>query len=112
MLKLQKKNFFYYFLILLPFTYLVGIVITEVFVFLITLFFLINNRDFQLDKSSNYKYFTPIDSIGKDEVLVSRIRQDNAANNILNFWIVSDNLKKGAALNAVQIAEKYIEYYL
>ena len=54
MLKPQKKNFFYYFLILLPFTYLVGIVITEVFVFLITLFFLINNRDIAYFKDKKF----------------------------------------------------------
>lgn len=54
MLKLQKKNFFYYSLILLPFTYLVGIMITEVFVVLITLFFLINNRDFAYFKDKKF----------------------------------------------------------
>ena len=63
------------------------------------------------NKASKHSFFTPIDCIGKDEVLVSRIRQDTA-NNILNLWIVSDNLKKGAALNAVQIVEKYIENYM
>ena len=63
------------------------------------------------DRTSEYSYFTPIDCVGRDEVYVSRIRQD-VANNILNLWIVSDNLRKGAALNAVQIFEKYIESYL
>ncbi|MSO13828.1 aspartate-semialdehyde dehydrogenase [Rickettsiales endosymbiont of Trichoplax sp. H2] len=63
------------------------------------------------NKTSKYDFFTPIDCMGKNEVLVSRIRQDTT-NNILNLWIVSDNLKKGAALNAVQIAEKYIENYI
>ena len=63
------------------------------------------------DRSSEYDYFTPVDCVGKDEVFVSRVRQD-IANNILNLWIVSDNLIKGAALNAVQIFEKYVENYL
>ena len=63
------------------------------------------------DRSSEYNYFTPVDCLGKDEVLVSRVRQD-IANNILNLWIVSDNLRKGAAVNAVQIFEKYVEDYL
>ena len=51
---------------------------------------------------------TPIDVEGKNEVLVSRLRQGLSSNNILNFWVVSDNLLKGAALNAVQIA-KFVE---
>ncbi len=51
---------------------------------------------------------TPIDVEGKDEVLVSRLRQGLSSKNILNFWVVSDNLLKGAALNAVQIA-KFVE---
>ena len=51
---------------------------------------------------------TPIDVEGKDEVLVSRLRQGLSSKNILNFWVVSDNLLKGAALNAVQIA-KFME---
>lgn len=63
------------------------------------------------NKTSKQDFFTPIDCMGKNEVLVSRIRQD-IADNILNLWIVSDNLKKGAALNAVQIVEKYIENYI
>lgn len=63
------------------------------------------------DKRHHTPYFTPLDCIGQDEVFVSRIRQDTAKN-ILNLWIVSDNLRKGAALNAMQIAEKYIKLYL
>ena len=51
---------------------------------------------------------TPLDVEGKDEVLVSRIRQGLSSKKILNFWVVSDNLLKGAALNAVQIA-KFVE---
>ena len=48
---------------------------------------------------------TPIDVEGKNEVLISRLRQGLSSKNILNFWVVSDNLLKGAALNAVQIAK-------
>ena len=51
---------------------------------------------------------TPLDAEGKDEVLVSRLRQGLSSKKILNFWVVSDNLLKGAALNAVQIA-KFVE---
>jgi len=51
---------------------------------------------------------TPIDVEGKNEVLVSRLRQGLSSKNIFNFWVVSDNLLKGAALNAVQIA-KFVE---
>lgn len=51
---------------------------------------------------------TPIDVEGKNEVLVSRLRQGLSSKKILNFWVVSDNLLKGAALNAVQIA-KFVE---
>jgi aspartate-semialdehyde dehydrogenase len=63
------------------------------------------------DKQHGSNYFTPLDCVGRPEVFVSRVRQDTAKN-ILNLWIVSDNLRKGAALNAVQIAEKYIEHYI
>lgn len=54
-------------------------------------------------------YPLAIDISGKDEVYVGRIREDESIENGLNMWIVSDNLRKGAALNAVQIAEKLIE---
>ena len=47
----------------------------------------------------------PLDVAGKDEVYVGRIREDESIQNGLNLWIVADNLRKGAALNAVQIAE-------
>ena len=50
-------------------------------------------------------YTTPIDCVGEDAVYVSRIRKDPTVENGLQFWCVSDNLRKGAALNAVQIAE-------
>jgi len=54
-------------------------------------------------------YPLPIDVDGKDETYVGRIREDESIENGINMWIVSDNLRKGAALNAVQIAEKLIE---
>ncbi len=58
-------------------------------------------------------YPTPaLDAAGKDGVLVGRIREDVSRANGLNMWIVSDNVRKGAALNSVQIAEKLIETYL
>ena len=50
-------------------------------------------------------YPMPLDATGKDEVYVGRIREDESITNGLNLWVVSDNLRKGAALNAVQIAE-------
>jgi aspartate-semialdehyde dehydrogenase len=53
-------------------------------------------------------YITPIESAGDDAVYVSRIRKDPTVANGLSFWCVSDNLRKGAALNAVQIAEELI----
>ncbi len=62
-----------------------------------------------VDDFRNHIYPTPIDVAGKDEVLVGRIREDSTVENGLNLWIVGDNLRKGAALNAVQIAEIVIE---
>jgi aspartate-semialdehyde dehydrogenase len=54
-------------------------------------------------------YPIPISVAGKDETYVGRIREDESIDNGINLWIVADNLRKGAALNAVQIAEKLIE---
>jgi aspartate-semialdehyde dehydrogenase len=54
---------------------------------------------------SELKYITPVEAAGEDLVYVSRIREDKSRPNCLNLWIVSDNLRKGAATNAVQIAE-------
>ncbi len=62
-----------------------------------------------VDDFENLVYPTPIDVAGKDEVLVGRIRKDDTIENGLNLWIVGDNLRKGAALNAIQIAELLIE---
>jgi len=62
-----------------------------------------------IDDVSNEKYPLPIDAAGKDLTYVGRIRQDESVKNGLDLWIVSDNLRKGAALNAVQIAELLID---
>ena len=60
-----------------------------------------------IDDPTNNMYATPIDSAGKNETFISRIRQDKSNKNSINLWIVSDNLLRGAALNAVEIAETY-----
>lgn len=66
-----------------------------------------------IDERKAGGYPTPVsDAAGKDEVFVGRIRQDISHDNGLNLWIVSDNIRKGAALNAVQIAEILITDYL
>ena len=57
-------------------------------------------------------YVTPVECTGEDSVFVSRIRKDPTVEHGLSLWVVSDNLRKGAALNAVQIAEKLVESYL
>lgn len=62
-----------------------------------------------VDDPSQFKYPMPIDAEGKDDVFVGRIRRDESQPNSLNLWIVSDNLRKGAATNAVQIAEYLLE---
>ena len=58
-----------------------------------------------VDDPANLQYPMPLDAHDKDEVFVGRIRRDETQDNTLNCWIVSDNLRKGAATNAVQIAE-------
>ena len=60
------------------------------------------------DKQEDGGYITPMEAVRDDAVFVSRIRKDNSCANGLNFWLVTDNLRKGAALNAVQIAETLI----
>lgn len=57
---------------------------------------------------SDQDYHTPKEIAGLDDVYVSRLRKDNSLENGYSFWCVSDNLRKGAALNAVQIAEALI----
>lgn len=61
------------------------------------------------DDPSQLKYPMPLFAEGKDEVFVGRIRRDESQPNTMNCWIVSDNLRKGAATNAVQIAEYLLE---
>lgn len=61
------------------------------------------------DDPKNNVYPMPINSKGRDEVFVGRIRRDESQPNTLNIWIVADNLRKGAATNAVQIAEFMLE---
>jgi len=62
-----------------------------------------------IDERKDGGYSTPIEAAGKDETFISRIREDKTINNGLNLWIVSDNLLRGAALNAVEIAETLIK---
>jgi aspartate-semialdehyde dehydrogenase len=64
-----------------------------------------------IDHRKDEGYATPVEVAGEDKVYVSRIRQDDTVDNGLNLWVVSDNLRKGAALNAVQIAEEIIQKY-
>jgi aspartate-semialdehyde dehydrogenase len=58
-----------------------------------------------VDDVSNHLYPMPMDAHEKDEVFVGRLRRDESQPNTLNMWVVSDNLRKGAATNAIQIAE-------
>jgi len=64
------------------------------------------------DEPENNVYPTPIEAVGKDATYVGRIREDDSVANGINLWVVADNLRKGAALNAVQIAEILIRDYL
>ena len=65
-----------------------------------------------LDDPSKSDYPMPITASGRDEVFVGRIRRDDSAPNSLNIWIVADNLRKGAATNAIQIAEYLVRNQL
>jgi aspartate-semialdehyde dehydrogenase len=65
-----------------------------------------------VDDVKNLVYPMPIDAAGQDMTLVGRIREDESIANGLNLWVVADNLRKGAATNAVQIAEILTEKYL
>ena len=60
-----------------------------------------------IDERKDGGYITPIEAEGKNETFISRIRKDNTTKNAANIWIVSDNLLRGAALNAVEIAEAF-----
>jgi aspartate-semialdehyde dehydrogenase len=61
-----------------------------------------------VDHRADEGYVTPAECVGEDSVFVSRIREDQTVENGLNLWVVSDNVRKGAALNAVQIAERLV----
>src|SRR4029453_17850288 len=61
-----------------------------------------------IDHRVDEGYVTPVECAGEDAVYVSRVRQDPTVANGLSLWVVSDNLRKGAALNAVQIAERLV----
>jgi aspartate-semialdehyde dehydrogenase len=65
-----------------------------------------------VDNPAKNEYPMPLDAAGQDLTLVGRIREDFSIANGLNFWVVADNLRKGAATNAVQIAEILIRDYL
>ena len=62
-----------------------------------------------VDEHKDGGYITPAEAENKFETFISRIREDNSQDNTINLWIVSDNLLKGAALNAVEIAEALIK---
>lgn len=64
-----------------------------------------------IDNPQDMKFITPIEASAKDPVFVSRVRKDSSVKNGLSLWVVADNLKKGAALNAVQIAEILVKDY-
>ncbi len=63
------------------------------------------------DNISKFEYPMPYYSSGKDDVFVGRIREDFSCTNSINLWIVADNLRKGAATNAIQIAEKVVKNF-
>ena len=65
-----------------------------------------------VDERADEGYVTPQESAGEDPVFVSRIRKDPTIENGLSIWVVADNLRKGAALNTIQIAEELVRSYL
>jgi len=62
-----------------------------------------------IDERKDGGYITPVEAEGKNETFISRIRKDSSKKNTVNLWCVSDNLLRGAALNAVEIAESYLK---
>ena len=62
-----------------------------------------------IDERVDGGYITPLEAEGRNETFISRIRKDKTIENGLNLWVVSDNLLRGAALNAVEIAETLIK---
>ncbi|GAA5252785.1 aspartate-semialdehyde dehydrogenase [Candidatus Rickettsia kedanie] len=65
-----------------------------------------------ISNNNDLAYISPVEVVGEDAVYVSRIRNDVSKPNTINLWITCDNLRKGAALNSVQIAEELINNYL
>ncbi len=65
-----------------------------------------------LDKREDGGYITPDETVGEDDVFISRVRIDNSVKNGISMWVVADNLRKGAALNSVQIAEELVRNYI
>ena len=65
-----------------------------------------------IDHRTDEGYVTPAECAGEDAVYVSRIRSDPTVEHGLSLWVVSDNLRKGAALNTVQIAETLVRDYM
>ena len=65
-----------------------------------------------VDHRADEGYVTPVECAGEDDIYVSRIRMDQTIDNGVNIWVVADNLRKGAALNTVQIAEELIKSHL
>ena len=65
-----------------------------------------------VDRREDEGYVTPVECVGEYETFVSRLRVDDSVEHGLALWVVSDNLRKGAALNAVQIAELLTEKHL
>ena len=64
------------------------------------------------DKNDDDSFTTPMEVVGDDDVYISRVRKDHSNPKCVNLWLVADNLRKGAALNAVQIAEELVNNYL
>lgn len=64
-----------------------------------------------IDRREPGGYATPVEAVGEDATYISRVRKDDTIANGINMWVVSDNLRKGAALNAVQIAETLVEQF-
>ena len=62
-----------------------------------------------IDDPANLKYPMPLETAGKDDVFVGRVRKDLSDDNGLTFWLSGDQIRKGAALNAVQIGEYLVE---
>ncbi len=65
-----------------------------------------------VDDPANMQFPTPLDTTDQDDCLVGRIRKDIVLDDALSFWVVGDQVRKGAALNAVQIAELLVELEL